>query len=187
MFTTALPLGRALPSAETTFRILPRYWRADVSLPGLALCAQVRLPGIFWLWLTWAGLEVVIWLRSTDHPAGFGEIRHLLLIAALFLVIPALDRPAYAVSIWPWIFLFSTLSSVFLIGDFIARLVRFGKQVSGSADPSFFLRSVYPEERRFLLPLLALQSLAIFLSLTRMLWLCCLLLLILHLAWRHSK
>ena len=241
MVTTALPLGRVLPSAEAMFRVWPRHWHADAFLLGLALCAvpvsiaiaesllgaallfrlatlvlhdaQARLPGIFWFWLAWAALEVAVWLHSPDNRAGYGEIRHLLLIGALFLTIPSIDRPHYAVTIWRGIFLFSTLSSVVLIGDFVSRLVRFSRQVSGSADPSFYLRSGgllnhwmifatvevmvfaalleflahYPEERRFLVPLLALQSLAIFLSLTRLLWICCLLLLILHLAWRHSK
>ena len=241
MLTTALPLGRVLPSAEATFHIWPRHWHADAFLLGLALCAvpvsiaiaesllgaallfrlvwlvrhnaQARLPRIFWFWLAWAALEVAVWFHSPDSRAGYGEIRHLLLIGALFLTIPSIDRPACAVTIWRGIFLFSTLSSVILIGDFIARLVHFSPQISHSDDSSVYLRSGgllnhwmifatvevmvfaalleflahYPEERRFLLPLLALQSLAMVLSLTRLLWVCCLLLLIVHLAWRHSK
>jgi exopolysaccharide production protein ExoY len=45
----------------------------------------------------------------------------------------------------------------------------------------------YPEERRRLAPLFVLNGLAILLSLTRMLWVCCFLLLIVHLIWKRSK
>jgi exopolysaccharide production protein ExoY len=175
--------------------------------------APLRLPQLFWVWLIWAALEVAIWLHAPNRMAGLGEMRHLLLVAALFLTLPALGQPSIAVTIWRGIFLSATLSSVILIGDFISRLVRFGHQISQAGDPSFYLRSgglvnhwmiyatlevmvfagllefwhFYPEERRHVLPLASLNGLAIFLSLTRMLWFCCLLLLVLHLAWRRSK
>src|SRR5579863_10027090 len=42
------------------------------------------LPRICWLWLAWAALEIVSWLHSAKLKAGAGEIRHLLLIAAIF-------------------------------------------------------------------------------------------------------
>src|SRR5258708_22125318 len=49
------------------------------------------------------------------------------------------------------------------------------------------LCSLFPEERRWLLPALAINSVAILLSLTRMLWVCSLVLLCVHLAWKHSR
>jgi O-antigen ligase len=48
-------------------------------------------------------------------------------------------------------------------------------------------RSVYTEERWWLTPALAVNCLAILLSLTRSLWLACLIVFGLHLAWRRSK
>ena len=175
--------------------------------------AEIRLPRIFSFWLILAALEVAAWLYSPDLKAGQGEMRHLLLVAALFLVLPAVDQPGYAITIWRGIFLSATLSSVILISDFISRLVRYCRDLSATPDPSFYLRGggllnhwmiygtvevmvfaallefwrVYPEERRQLLPLFALNGLAILVSLTRMLWVCCLLLLFLHFAWRRSK
>ena len=240
MSTATLQPGRILPKAETDW--LARYgWCADAFVLGLALCAvpvsiaisesllvaglalrlnafvrskaECRLPRIFWFWLIWAVLEVAAWLHSPDLKAGRGEMRHLALIAALFLLLPALNRSSHAVTIWRGIFLTATLSSLVLIGDFLARLVRYSRELSNTQDPSFYLRSggllnhwmvygtvevivfaallefwrTYPEERRHLLPLLAVNGLAILLSLTRMLWVCCFLLLFLHFAWRRSR
>jgi O-antigen ligase len=48
-------------------------------------------------------------------------------------------------------------------------------------------RAAFAEERRWLTPAFVINCLAIFLSLTRSLWLACLLVLGLHLAWRRSK
>jgi lipopolysaccharide/colanic/teichoic acid biosynthesis glycosyltransferase/O-antigen ligase len=240
MSTTALQPGRILPRAETSWRVL-RYDKADAIALGLALCAvpvsiaiaetllavglalrvsavirhqaHLRVPRIFWFWLIWAVIEAAAWLYSPDIRAGQGEIRHLLLVAALFVMLPALDRPRYAITIWRGIIFSATLSSVVLIGDFMSRLVRYGHELSSIPDPSYYLRSggllnhwmiygtvevmvfaallefwpTYPEERRYLLPLFALNCVAILLSLTRMLWVACLLLLFVHLAWRHSK
>lgn len=44
----------------------------------------------------------------------------------------------------------------------------------------------YPEERWWVVPALAINAIAILLSLTRMLWICSLLLVAIHLAWRRS-
>src|SRR5258708_11605497 len=139
MLTTAIQPGRILPRVEAQWRVLPRHWKADAFTLGLALCAvpvsiaiaetllaaallfrlnsiaqhkaEFRLPRIFWVWLLWAALEIAAWLHSPDIKAGLGELRHLLLVAALFLLLPALGQPGYAVTIWRGIFLSSTLSS----------------------------------------------------------------------------
>jgi exopolysaccharide production protein ExoY len=240
MSTATLQLGRILPQTESAWRVLYRQ-KADAFVFGLALCAvplsiaiaesllalalalrlnaivrhktELRLPRIFWFWLIWVALEVAAWMHAPDLRAGHGELRHLALIAALFLVLPAVDRPSYAVTIWRGIFLSATLSSVVLIGDFLSRLVRYSRQLSTSPDPSLYLRSggllnhwmiygtvevivfagllefwrAYPEERRPLVALFVLNGLGIVLSLTRMLWVCCFLLLIVHFACRRSK
>ncbi len=46
---------------------------------------QVALlvPQVFWYWLAWAGLEIAVWLHSPERRTGLGEMRHLLLVAAL--------------------------------------------------------------------------------------------------------
>src|SRR5262245_59190328 len=43
----------------------------------------LRLPRFYWFWLIWAAVEIVVWRRSPEPAAGLGEMRHLLLIAAL--------------------------------------------------------------------------------------------------------
>ena len=48
------------------------------------------------------------------------------------------------------------------------------------------LWDLIPGERRWLLPVFAIHAVAILMSLTRMLWVCSLLILCLHLAWRRS-
>ena len=174
---------------------------------------RVELPRVFWFWLAWAVLEVASWLSSPEIKAGQGEIRHLLLLAALFFLLPALNRPAQAVLVWRGIFFTATVGSAFLIGGFVMRWMRYRREFAASADPSFYLRTggllhhwmvygtveilvfaallecwrLFPEQRRFLLPVAAINGLAIFLSLTRTLWICCLVLLALHLAWRRSR
>ena len=240
MSTVTLQPGRILPQTESAWRVLYRQ-KVDAFVLGLALCAvpvsiaiaesllalglalrlnalvrhkaEFRLPRIFWFWLLWVALEVAAWMHSPDMKAGHGEMRHLALIATVFLVLPAVDQSSHAVTIWRGIFLSATLSSVVLIGDFLSRLVRYRSELSASPDPSFYLRSggllnhwmiygtvevivfaallefwlAYPEERRPLVPLFVLNGLAILLSLTRMLWICCFLLLLVHFAWRRSK
>ncbi len=175
--------------------------------------ASVGLPRVLWFWLAWAGLEALSWRLSPDVREGWSEIRHLLWLAVIFLVLPALDRAADQVAVWRGIFLTATLSSIFLIGDFASRLVYYRRELSVAADPSLYLRSggllnnwmvygtveilifsglltfwqLFPEERKAWTPVFALNALAILLSLTRMVWVCCLLLLGIDLAWRRSK
>ena len=126
-----------------------------------------------------------------------------------FLALPALDRIDDRVAVWRGIFVTATVSSIVLIGTFVSRLLYY----RGELDPIVYLRTggllhhwmiygiveilvfggllefrhLYPKERRWCSPVLAINSLAILLSLTRMLWICCLLLLVVHLAWRRSR
>ena len=103
--------------------------------------SQFRVPGIFWFWLPLAALEVTIWRRSPNLKAGQSEIRHLLLIALLFLIIPAINQAHDAVTAWRGIFASATLCSLVLIVDFTSRLIRFHREIASADDPSFYLRS----------------------------------------------
>ncbi len=167
------------------------------------------LPRVFWFWLAWAVLEILVWSCSPDRRIGQGEIRHLFLIAALFFVLPALDRLRDRVAVWQGLFFTATLSSIFLIGTFLSRLLFF----RSALDPVMFLRTggllhhwmiygiveilvfagllefryAFPEECRWWPSVMAINGVAILLSLTRMLWICCLLLLALHLGRRRSR
>lgn len=171
--------------------------------------SRIVLPRAFWWWIPWAALEVTAWLRSPEWRAGTGEIRHLLLIAALFVLLPAMGRAPERMRAWKGIFLTSTVSSVVLIAVFAWRL----QVYPSGADPVVYLRNggllhhwmiygtvevmvfagllafwqYYPEQRRYWFPALAIAIVAIVLSLTRMLWICCLLLLAVHLMWQRSR
>ncbi len=199
----AAPVSIAVTESILVAAMLQRTWAL------LRHRAKLYVPRVFWFWLAWAVLEVLVWLRSPSMRAGTGEIRHLLLIASLFLVLPALDRAADRVAVWRGIFITATVSSMFLIGTFVWRLFTY----RGPLEPVVYLRNggllhhwmiygtieilvvsgllefwrLYPEERRWCLPVLAINGVAIVLSLTRMLWVCCLLLLALHLLWRRSR
>ena len=233
---TAPVVGRAGPRPAHE-RSLLRSARNPATLLGLGLCAvpvsiavaesllagslllrltalvrrRARLffPRVFWFWLAWAALELLAWLRSPEIRSGLGEIRHLLLIAALFVLLPAFERASDRVTVWRGIVLSATVSSLFLVGHFVWQL-RFYR---GSLDPVVYLRGggllhhwmiystveilvfaallelwhLYPEDHYWLLPVFAINIVAILLSLTRMLWICCLLLLAFHLAWRRSR
>ncbi len=170
---------------------------------------DLRLPRVFWFWLAWAALEILVWLRSPSMRAGQGEMRHLLLIGGLFLAVPALDRLVDRVAVWRGILITATISSLTLIGTFLWRLLFYRSDL----DPAVYLRNggllhhwmiyavvellvfgallefwrLYPEEHRWYVPMLAINGLAILLSLTRMLWVCSLLVFAVHLAWRRSR
>ena len=167
------------------------------------------LPRTFWFWLAWAALEIAAWLRSPEIRDGTGEIRHLLLIAALFLQVSILVRPSDRVAVWRGVILTATVSSLFLISTFVSRLLSY----HGNLDPIIYLRNgglvhhwmiygtveilvfagllqmwhFYAEDRWWLLPAFVINFLAILVSLTRMLWICCLLILALHFVWRRSR
>jgi len=171
--------------------------------------AKVYLPRVFWFWLAWASLELMVWLRSPRLRTGAGEMRHLALIAALFLLAPTLKHAGYWVATWCGIALTASISSTVLIAHFVLQLVFY----RGPLNPVVYLRSggllhhwmiygtveilvlagllelsaLFPEERRWLLPVLVVNTVAILMSLTRMLWVCSLLILCLHLAWRRSR
>ncbi len=175
--------------------------------------ATFRPPRVFWFWLVWAGFETVIWLHSPDLSAGNGEMRHLLLIAALFTTLPALNRAIDHVRVWKGIFATATVGSVSLILGYFDRLTRYHDALAAGGDPSFYLRTggllhhwaiygsveilvfgallefraAYAEQRRWINPALAVHAVAILLSLTRGLWCSALLVLALHLVSRRSK
>ena len=165
-----------------------------------------QLPRVFRFWLLWAGLETASWLRSASRAAGAGEMRHLLLVAALWILLPALDRSSDKVRVWKGIFAAATLGSAVLILEFFARLTRFRGELANGGDPAFYLRTggllhhwmvfgtveivvfaallefraAYSEDRRWTLPALVVHTTAILLSLTRCLWLAAILVVGLH-------
>jgi O-antigen ligase len=175
--------------------------------------ARVVLPTCFWFWLVWAVLELVVWILSPDPAAGWSEIRHLLLLAVVFLALSAFNHAQQLVMAWKGIFVSATISSVYLIGEFFYRLHRHSDEIAAGGDTSFYLRSgglvhhwmvygtieilvvagligfwsVYETQRRWLWPLIVINAVAVVLSLTRMTWLACLLLLAIGLVWRRSK
>ena len=55
---------------------------------------EFRVPRVIWFWLVWAVLEVLVWMRSPEPRLGQGEIRHLLLLAGMFVVLPSLGGGA---------------------------------------------------------------------------------------------
>jgi O-antigen ligase len=168
------------------------------------------LPRVCWLWLTWAGLEVFSWLHSPSMKAGWGEIRHVLLIASIFIILSVVGRP---LAIWRGIFFTSSIGSIVLVIGALRRMIAYRLEISLATDPSYYVRnggllhhwmiyatveilifgalleflSFYPEERRWAIPVLAIHCLGILFSFTRALWLGCFLIAALHLLWRRSK
>lgn len=203
----AVPLSIAVAETFLAIALLARVVRIARGKEAL------QLPRVFWFWLPWAGLEILLWIISPDLKTGWSEIRHLLLLAAMFFVLPALDRASDRLIVWRGIFLTSTLCGLFLIGDFVSRLVHYRRELAVTPDPSLYLRSggllnnwmvygtveimvvagllafwrLYPAERRRWLPVYAIHAVAIVLSLTRMTWVACFLLLTIDLIWRRSK
>jgi O-antigen ligase len=171
--------------------------------------AKLYLPAAFWYWSVWAGLEVFLWLSSGAPRTGSGEMRHLLLIAALFVLVGALPDAASQVAVWCGIAWTATLGSAFVIGHFVFQLLFY----RGPLDPVVYLRSggllhhwmiygtvevlvfagllelwhYFPEKHWWLLPVLIVNAVAMLVSLTRMVWICAALLLSLHLIWRRSR
>jgi O-antigen ligase len=203
----AVPISIAVAESFLAIAILARlarYIRGE---------AELFLPRVFWYWLPWAGLELISLAASPDRAAGWSELRRLFLVAGLFFVMPALGRASDRLAAWKGVFLASTLGSLFLIGDFFARLVYYAREIGAGDDVSLYLRTggllnhwmifgtveilvvagllsfwfLYPEDRRRWWPVLALNALAAVLSLTRMVWICSFLLLGISLAWRRSK
>ena len=174
---------------------------------------HLTFPTIIRFWALWAGLEVLVWCFSAEPRLGWSEIRHLLLIGSLFLVLPILHQAADRLIVWQGIFLAATLSSLFLIGDFVSRIFYYHRALAVGGDVGLYLRSggllnhwmvygtveilvaagllcfwsLYPEERGRWWPVLAVNGVAILVSLTRMAWITCLVMLGVELVWRRSK
>ncbi|PYV18421.1 MAG: hypothetical protein DMG21_04975 [Acidobacteria bacterium] len=182
---------------------LIRCWRGE---------ARVAMPRVFWAWLALAVAEYLAWVASPSLRDGWSEIRHLLLVGSLFFVLTALDGAAACLAAWQAVFLSSALGSLFLIGDFISRLVYYRREIGSSYDISLYLRTggllsnwmvygtveilvvagllsfwfAYPDERRRFWPVMALNGLAIILSPTRTVWVSCFLLLAI-LLWKNRS
>jgi len=174
---------------------------------------QFHWPRCLWFWLAWSALEFGLWALSPEPALGSSEIRHTLLLGALFITLPGLDRAAERRMAWRGIFLSATLSSLFLIGQFFWRLFYYRREIEAGGEASFYLRSggllhhwmvygtveilviagflsfwsIYNEERRRWWPVAVINGVAIVLSLTRMAWVTCLLLLGIQLIWKRSK
>ena len=157
---------------------------------------RLRFPQVFRWWCVWAVLEVASWLHSPQLRTGIGEMKHLLLIAALFSVLPSLHRLDDRMAVWRGIFACASLGSAALVCGFVARVIRYRHEIAARGDTAFYLRtggllhhwmiysavevlvfgallefrSDYPEERWWTTPALAINCLAICLSLTRALW-----------------
>jgi len=175
--------------------------------------ASFRAPQCLWFWLAWTALSIAAWSYSSEPALGWGELRHMLLAGGLFLVLPVLGRRADQQIVWKGIFITSSVGSLFLIAEFVIRAFTYHRVISEGGEAGFYLRSggllhhwmvwgtveilvvagllcfwsTYPEERRRWWPALAINGLAVLLSLTRMAWLTCMLMLAVDLVWRRSK
>jgi O-antigen ligase len=211
-----LAAGAALCAVPVSIAVSETFLALAVSLQLVQMArhqAVLRVPRFCWFWLVWAGLEVGAWLHSPEPGAGIGEMRHLLLMGALIVTFPCLDRVVESVRVWRRIFVTATVGSLALILGFFARIIQYHDQLAMGGDPAFYLRNggllhhwmvyatvevlvfggllefraAYAEQRCWLTPALIVNCLAILLSLTRSLWLGCLIVLGLHLAWWKSK
>lgn len=202
-----VPISIAVAEFFLAIAVLTRLFRCALGQ------ACVLLPRVFWFWLTWAGLEVLSWALSPERGSGWSEMRRVLLLGALFFVLPAIHHEDLRPGVWKGVFLSSTLASLFLIGDFLARLVYYRREIIVDDQVNLYLRTggllnhwmvyatvemlvvagllgfwcSYPEQRRRWWPVGAINALAVALSLTRMLWISCLLQLGIALAWRRSR
>ena len=208
----ALSMGLAMCAVPISIAVAESFLASSLLLRTVAFARgrpTLFLPRVFWFWAAWAALEVVVWLRSPAIGAGQGEMRHLLLIAALFLLVPTLNHFGDRVAVWCGIVLAASISSFFLVTHFVWQLLFY----RGRLDPVIYLRGggllhhwmiystveivvvagllelwhFFPEKHRWLSPVLAINAISILLSLTRMLWICSLLLLALHLVWLRSR
>ncbi len=129
------------------------------------------------------------------------------------MALPSLSLARDAVRVWRLTLITGTIGSVSVIAAFVARLFQYRHELTAGGDPAYYLRSggllhhwmvyavveilvfaallefraAYPGERRWLTLALAINCLAILLTLTRSLWIACVIVLGLHLAWRRSK
>ena len=207
-----LLFGLAICAAPLSIAIAESLGTGSLLLRVIALArreAKLSFPRVFWFWLVWAAWEVGAWLESPEIRAGAGEIRHLLLIAALFLLTPVLQRAGDVVAVWWGLALTASISSAVLIGQFGWKLFFYrGEQptivylrgggllhhwmVYGTVEIIIFaglleLWHFFPERHGWLAAALAINAVAMLLSLTRMVWICALLVLGLDLVWRRSR
>ena len=192
-------LGAGLCAAPVSIAV------SEILLGGALVCyliaiargqAAILLPRVFRVWLLWAALLTITCVSSGALSKGGGELRHLGLIAALFFLLPSLDREPDRLAVWRGIFVVGSASALVLVARFVFRLLWY----RGGLDPVVYLRGggllhhwmvfatvevvifagllefwrYFPEERRWLVPVLVLHAAAILFSLTRTLWLCCL-------------
>ena len=172
-----------------------------------------RLPQCLWFWLIWVGMEIVVWGLSPNPVLGWSEIRHLLLLAVVFFVLSGFDRASELLLAWKGVFVSATASSLVLIGEFLYRLQLHREDLAAGGDAGFYLRSggllhhwmvyasveivvvaglisfwsAYPFQRRRWWPVLAVNGIAVVLSLTRAAWITCLLLAGISLIWKRSR
>jgi O-antigen ligase len=203
----AVPISIAVSEFFLTLALLVRIVRLARGQDRLVF------PRVLRFWALWAGLEILVWRLSPEPSLGWGEIRHLILLGSLFLVLPALDQAGDCLIVWQGIFLGASMSSLVLIGDFVSRLFYYRRELATGGDVGLFLRSggllnhwmvygtveilvvagllsfwsYYLEERRRWWPVIAINGIAILLSLTRMAWITCLALIGVELMWRRSK
>ncbi|HEY6903964.1 MAG TPA: O-antigen ligase family protein [Candidatus Acidoferrales bacterium] len=202
----AVPISIAVAETLLAAAIVVRMFRC------LRGETRVHVPRIFRLWLALAAAEILVWLLSPSLRDGWGEIRHLLLVGSMFFILPALATGSERFEAWKAVFLSSVLGSLFLIGDFVSRLVTYRREIAAGADVSFYLRTggllnnwmvygtvevliaagllsfwfAFPEQRRRWWPVMALNAVAIMLSMTRTVWVVVFLLLALEL-WRKRS
>jgi len=174
---------------------------------------RMHWPRCLWFWLAWALMEVALWLSAPQWETGWAEIRHLLVLAGLFLALSGFTRTRDIVLAWKGVFLMASASSLFLIGQFLVRLNMYGDEIAAGGDAGFYLRSsgfighwmvyatieivvvagllafwsAYPSMRRWMLPIALINATAVILSLTRMTWLTCLVLAAIALVWTRSR
>jgi O-antigen ligase len=210
----AVLFGLAVCAAPVSIALTESLLAGSLLFRGIELArgrAHLYFPRVFWFWLAWAGLEILVWLGSPAMRGGQGEIRHLFLIAAMFLLVPTLQTDRDRVAVWCGVVFTASISSMVLIGHFVRQLL-FQHQYA-SLNPVVALRSggllhhwmiygiveilvfagllelwhYFPGKRRWLLPVFVIHAIAIVLSLTRMVWICALLLLLLDFVWRRSR
>jgi len=61
-------------------------------------------PRCLWLWLVWVGFQFGLWALSPEPALGSSEIRHTLLLGALFITLPGINRVERRIA-WRGIFL----------------------------------------------------------------------------------
>src|SRR5262249_17430343 len=103
--------------------------------------STLRIPRCSWFWLIWAAMEILLWRMSPDPPAGWSEIRHVLLLGFVFVALSSFARAQQWLAAWKGVFVTATISSALLIGQFLVRLHTYREEIAAGGDPSFYLRA----------------------------------------------